>query len=78
MIRIDGHNRTARDAADEFARTAFEEPRKVGVFRNREHGHHNHYADFQLIDGARWYEVWLLWDYSGWNIAETEEPAAVV
>lgn len=74
-MRIDGHNMTARDAAAEFARTAFDDPRTVGTFRNREHGHHHHYADFQLVGGVRWYEVWLLYDYSAWNIEPAAEPA---
>jgi hypothetical protein len=67
-MRITTGHLTAREAADEFARTAFDPPRAVGTWRNRERGCHHHYADFQLVGGVRWYEVWLLFDYSGWNI----------
>jgi hypothetical protein len=76
-MRIDGYKMNAREAADEFARTAFDEPRKVGRWRTREHGHISHYADFQLIGGTRWYEVWLLANHSGWNIEVAEEGATI-
>jgi hypothetical protein len=60
---------TARDAADKFASTAFDEPRKVGTWRAIPGAlRHHHHADFQLENGLRWYEVWMRHDYSGWTI----------
>lgn len=57
------HNRniTARQAAEEFAATFQEQPRKVGTFLGKP-------ARFKLVDGNRWYQVRCLNDYSGMEV----------
>ena len=62
-------NLTARQAADRFAQAAFEKPRQVGQLKpsSRSTGPGLH-ATFRLVDGSRWYEIWLMFDYSGWSI----------
>jgi len=49
--QVYGHNRTAKDAAQEFARTHWAEPRKITGFK----------ADntFKLVRGLRTYRVFL-------------------
>lgn len=77
-MRIDGYKTTARDAAEEFAKTAWEEPRQVGRFEavktNKAGAMH---AQFQLVHGVRWYGVWLTWDYASWSVEPIEEGAAL-
>jgi hypothetical protein len=65
-----GPNMNARDAADEFARTAFGEPRKVGKWRDigyRTNGPHL-FGEFQLVHGIKWYSVLL--DCPVWVVEE--------
>lgn len=68
MYRIDSYRMTARQAADEFARTAFENPRKVQVFKPTDHPSRDLCGTFHLVDGCRWYEVWLSFDKRYFNI----------
>lgn len=44
------HGKTAREAANEFARTCWQEPRKIGRFL---------IDRFKLVEGAFWYEISL-------------------
>lgn len=52
---------TPRQAAEHFAATAFESPRKVGCYLIEP-------PRFQLVDGWKWYRVNMLPNYAGWEI----------
>ena len=75
-MEIRNPSMTARDAANEFARTAFGEPRKVGEYQPLGNQNGKHYADFRLVGGVRWYSVSVLDDYSGWRIDISETADA--
>jgi hypothetical protein len=68
MYQIDAYKLTARDAADEFAKTFQEQPRKVQRFKPTGKIGPGLQGTFQLVDGSQWYEVWLSFDYRYWNI----------
>jgi hypothetical protein len=60
-MKIYGPQLTARQAADQFAAEAFEEPRKVGTWIINP-------TRFQLVRGKQWYLVECLPTYDGWEI----------
>lgn len=53
----------ARQAAEQFAAEAFEQPRKVGAWKQS-----GLTPRFRLAGGRQWYEVRLLPDRGGWEI----------
>ena len=62
---------TARQAADEFARTYSDEGRKVGCVAASPDAA----LLFTFVGGTRWYAVRCLPDYSGWDVSpENEDP----
>ena len=65
-----------RGLSEAFAKTAFDEPRKVGNWKTfAESPRHHHHADFQLVNGRQWYEVWLSADCRYWTIEAKMQPA---
>jgi hypothetical protein len=68
-MQINDSTITATQAASRFAESYSEDGREVGQITYpanvREYGGIN----FQLKGGARWYQVRILDDYSGWNVS---------
>jgi len=62
-MAIEDKTITARQAAERFAETAFDEPRKVGCYLINP-------SRFQLVDGRKWYQINPLPNYAGWEIAD--------
>lgn len=72
-MRIGTTNTTAKQAADEFAATAFETPRKVGAWRKSPR--EPLVPQFRLVGGRQWYSVLLADDRRGWEIVCDLAPA---
>jgi uncharacterized membrane-anchored protein len=68
-MRITAQRMTARQAADHFAETAWEQPRKVGKWK-----HAGVTPCFQLVRGSQWYSVDILPHGEGWEIAAIMQP----
>ena len=58
---------TARDAAERFAESYSDEPRKVGTVVTPPDAKPCE-IDFQFVGGVRWYSVRMAPDYSGWIV----------
>lgn len=69
-MRIEQPHITARQAADIFAKEAWEKPRKVGKWKQN-----GLTPSFQLVHGIQWYSVLLLPHCEGWEIVADIQPA---
>ena len=64
-LQIEDRTITPRQAAEHFAATSFEEPRKVGCYLINP-------PRFQLLDGRKWYRIDMLPNYAGWEIRDDD------
>ena len=59
MWKLQDRTRTATEVADEFARTAFEEPRRVHRFKATPSAALAFDATFRLVGGRQLYHLWF-------------------
>ncbi len=69
-MKIRSQKMTARQAADHFAETCWEQPRKVGEWKQV-----GLTPTFQLVNGVQWYSVDMLPHGEGWEISAILQPA---
>ena len=67
MTTVYGSHLTAQDAAETFARTAWEQPRKVDP-RSWSRGPTDKLDEFALVGGTRRYSITCNESYTGWDI----------